>query len=340
MISVSNEMEVDMNKNYGKNGNDVRKSGRSMSWQVVRKDVIKVKKKVLGGSSWPEENDVWRRRVLREEQELKERINALEEQGLLQPDQPNEIPFMSDKGNGEFEQIIEKEKKQKEDRAVWKAYSKRGGISDILMDIRKAIECPSANAFEFDEEEGMYIIFITLNNTYISRLTALCSEVCNECERIRNMEDSDLKKEGDGVQRTYDDLISEKEKLDEEFLSFKQQLEGVWRTPKEEREQELKRLEKKLDSYQKKRDGYISGVKTYQERLSFIEEKYKQQKSYTSQYGALLEELTGLGEIGREEHPFHTLTVSPESKEELEQYMETAYAFSKWALQMIQEYPL
>lgn len=316
-----------MSKNSGKNGNDVKKV-----WERKVNGSVEAVKKALAPAR---DNDERRYRILREE--LKARIDELEKQGLPLPE---EIPFMGDRGDEEFEQIIEKEKKQKEDRAVWKAYSKRGGVSDILTDIRKAVERPSANALEFDEEEGMYIIFITLNNTYISRLTALCSEVCSECERIRNMEESDLKKERDGVQRIYDDLISEKEELDKESLHFKQQLKSSLRIKKGEQEKELKGLEGYLYSYEKKRESYDGRVKTYQERLRFFNEKYRQQKSYTPQYGALLEELTVLGEISREEHPFHTLTISPERKEELEQYMETAYAFSKWALQMIQKYPL
>lgn len=318
-----------MNK---KNGNDGKKSGRSKAWE----DVKDAKKKVVGilsqALSQAGDNDERKHRALREE--LEARINVLEEQKLPLPE---ETPFMSDR---EFEQIIEKEKKQKEDQAVWKAYSKRGGISDILTDIRKAVEHPSANAFEFDEEEGMYIIFITLNNTYISRLTTLCNGVCSECEQIRNMEDSELKEERDGFQEIYKNLISEKGNLDKKLPDFQKQLKSVLHTQKEEREKALKRLEENLNSYEKKRECCAGGIKTYQERLRFFNEKCGQQKSYIPQYGALLGELVELGKISSKEHPFHVLTISPERKEELEQYMETAYAFSKWALQLIQEYPL
>lgn len=51
------------------------------------------------------------------------------------------------------------------DRAIWKVYSKRGGVYDALQDFCKAVKKPSSNAFDYDEEEGTYIICITLYNT-------------------------------------------------------------------------------------------------------------------------------------------------------------------------------
>lgn len=61
---------------------------------------------------------------------------------------------------------------REKDRAIWKSYSKRGGIHDALQDFCKAVRRPSANAFDYDEEEGTYIICITLYNTIWSRMDA------------------------------------------------------------------------------------------------------------------------------------------------------------------------
>lgn len=54
---------------------------------------------------------------------------------------------------------------REKDRAIWKSYSKRGGIHDALQDFCKAVRQPSANAYDYDEEEKTYIICITLYNT-------------------------------------------------------------------------------------------------------------------------------------------------------------------------------
>ena len=54
---------------------------------------------------------------------------------------------------------------REKDRAIWKSYSKRGGIHDALQDFCKAVRRPSANAFDYDEEDRTYIICITLYNT-------------------------------------------------------------------------------------------------------------------------------------------------------------------------------
>lgn len=61
---------------------------------------------------------------------------------------------------------------REKDRAIWRSYSKRGGIHDSLQDFCKAIKRPSANAFEYDEEENTYIICITLYNTIWMRMKA------------------------------------------------------------------------------------------------------------------------------------------------------------------------
>lgn len=61
---------------------------------------------------------------------------------------------------------------REKDRAIWKSYSKRGGIHDALQDFCKAVNRPSANAFNYDEEENTYIICITLYNTIWMRMDA------------------------------------------------------------------------------------------------------------------------------------------------------------------------
>lgn len=62
--------------------------------------------------------------------------------------------------------------KREKDRAIWKFYSKRGGIHDAFQDFCRAVKRPSANAFDYDEEEKTYIICITLYNTIWMRMKA------------------------------------------------------------------------------------------------------------------------------------------------------------------------
>lgn len=61
---------------------------------------------------------------------------------------------------------------REKDQTIWKAYSKRGGIHDDLQDFCKAVKRPSANAFDYDEEEKTYMICITLYNTIWMRMDA------------------------------------------------------------------------------------------------------------------------------------------------------------------------
>lgn len=272
----------------------------------------------------------------------KELVAKIEKLLDVQIQSPEKSHFMDDEDDGEFAQLIEKEVRQKEDRAIWKEYSKYGGISDTLMNIKKSVENPSVNAFEFDEDEGMYIIFITLNNTYISRLTALCSEMCNKCNQIEKnkMEDSELNEKRKQLLEIYETLCSDRKELSEKPESFQQQYKTISSVKRDAPEKELRKLESDLDSYEEKRKDYDDKVKAYQERLAFFEEKCEQQKSYEFKYGALLEKLTELGKICEEAHPFHMLTISPKGEEKLGLYMDTAHKFNKWTQNIATEYPL
>lgn len=58
------------------------------------------------------------------------------------------------------------------DKAIWKAYSKRGGFYDSLRDFCQAVKKPSANALDYDEQEGTYMLCITLYNTIWRRMKA------------------------------------------------------------------------------------------------------------------------------------------------------------------------
>lgn len=285
-----------------------------------------------GSSILSPEEDKTARRCRNLRVELNARISRLEKQKLQSP---KEITVQ------EFEQIMEKEAKQKEDRVIWRTYSKYGGIGDVLTDIRKAVERPSSNAFEFDEEEGAYIIFITLNNTCISRMTALCSEMRSECGRTGEMECSELQKKRETLQKTYHELRFKMDKLSPK--SFSEQWEkalGVkWGKP-EEVLRELKKAEKALDSYEQEIKDYGDNVKAYEEQLAFFIKECEQQRAYVPRYGALFEELTKLEEISKEEHPFHMLTISPEGETELGRYMEMAREFNKWTLHITEEYPV
>ena len=83
-------------------------------------------------------------------EELERMINNLVEEQIAPPEEGS-LLIMNLEDDEEFKKIFEKEVEQKKDQTVWKAYSKRGGISDTLADIKRAVDHPAANAFEFDE---------------------------------------------------------------------------------------------------------------------------------------------------------------------------------------------
>ncbi len=61
---------------------------------------------------------------------------------------------------------------REKDGVIWKAFSKRGGFHDVLQNFCQAVRKPSVNAFEYDEDEGTYVICILLYNTIWMQLNA------------------------------------------------------------------------------------------------------------------------------------------------------------------------
>lgn len=301
-------------------------------------------------------------------EELERMINNLVEEQIAPPEEGS-LLIMNLEDDEEFKKIFEKEVEQKKDQTVWKAYSKRGGISDTLADIKRAVDHPAANAFEFDEEEGMYIIFITINNTCISRLTDLCREMCDEYEQIekRQMEDSGLWKKKKALIEERKELPRDREDLlrdREDLLGDREELWNKYVLPKSSTpvlddrcqpknksnveqwnkfEEKLQKTKEDLSKYEAKRKDYkaaIDAYDAYQEKLHFFKKEYEQLESYKPKYDTLYKELTELGQICSKNHDFYRLTVSPEGKEELEKYMDKAKEFCKWISDMMKLYPL
>lgn len=73
--------------------------------------------------------------------------------------------------NGETDrQIATGALKIEKDRIIWKAYSERGGIFDMLKSFNNSVFKPAINATDYDDEENTYMICITLYNSTVLRI--------------------------------------------------------------------------------------------------------------------------------------------------------------------------
>ena len=135
--------------------------------------------------------------VLRKiKKQLCELEKMLKEADLEQPPKP------FDYGGDEaalLNKLSESEKNRRNDLIIWKHYSKTGGIYDMLTDLETAVKKPAVNAFDFDEDENTYIIFITVNNSILSHLKTLWGKMEKELgedeEKKEEMEEREDDKE-------------------------------------------------------------------------------------------------------------------------------------------------
>lgn len=286
--------------------------------------------------------------------ELQDNIKKLifknERMQLRKPDGP-----VCDNGSERLN-IIKKEEEQIRDRIIWKAYSKRGGLYDVLTDIENTIEHPSANAFCFDEEEGHFIIFIAVHNTYIKRIESLYDELCDEYRSAHESERQGLCAEMERLQKQSDILHKQYNSLDEQPNQLRKEYDGLQKkcsrvTPQEflqvlvrgeneKKEEELKSLESQLISRLMKKEQYNRDVEAYNKRLKEFREKCDFQKAYTPKYALLFKMLKKLCEVQHDDNAFHALTISPTREEGIEGYMERAHAFCTQISHVKNEYPL
>ena len=256
----------------------------------------------------------------------------------------------------EFMNIIKKEEEQIRDRIIWKAYSKHGGLYDMLTDIENTVEHPSANAFCFDEEEGHFIIFIAFYNTYIKRMESLYDELCDEYRSAHESERQGLSAEMEGMQKQFDSLQKQYNSLCEPPNLFRKQynelqkkysrvsshdlFQSISGGTKEIKEKELKLLESQLISRLMKKEQYNRDVEDYNKWLKECREKCDFQKVYTPKYALLFEMLKKLCELQNDDNAFHALTISPTPEEGIEGYMERAHAFCTQISHIKNKYPL
>ncbi|MCC2816928.1 hypothetical protein LK537_06425 [Lachnoclostridium pacaense] len=294
---------------------------------------------------------VQKNRSLQELQEdIKDSILENERKELRKPDGP-----VCDDESG-FLNIIRKEEEQSRDRIIWKAYSKHGGLYDILTDIENIIEHPSANAFSFDEEEGHFIIFIAFYNTHIKRMESLYDEMCDGYRSAHESgrqglcrEMGELQKLYDGLQKQYDNLVDEPNQFRKQYNEIQKRhsrvppldlLQAISRGPKEKKEEELKSLGNQLKSRLMQKEQYNSKVEAYNRRFKEFREKCDFQKAYTPKYTLLYEMLKQLCEVQNDDNVFHALTISPAQEGELEGYMEMARAYCRQISHIKNSYPL
>ncbi len=67
-------------------------------------------------------------------------------------------------------QIADGALKIEKDRIIWKAYSERGGVYDMLKSFNNSVFKPAINATDYDDDENTYMICITLYNSIVLRI--------------------------------------------------------------------------------------------------------------------------------------------------------------------------
>lgn len=252
--------------------------------------------------------------------------------------------------------IIKKEEEQIRDRIIWKAYSKHGGLYDMLTDIENTIERPSANAFSFDEEEGHFIVFIAFYNTCIKRMESLYDELCDEYRSAHESERrglcvimGELKKQYDSLQKQFDSLVEQPNLLRQQYnelqrlysrVSPRDWLQLMNGDTKEKKEEELKSFEGQLIFKLMKKEQYNRDVEAYNKRLKEFREKCDFQKAYIPKYDLLYEMLKKLCDVQNDDNAFHALTISPTREEGIEGYLEVAHAFCSQISHIRKNYPL
>lgn len=145
--------------------------------------------------------------------------------------------------------LLENEKHTREDSIIWKYFSKIGGIYDTLKKLESAVEKPAINAFDFDEEENTYMIFITVTNSILYLFKELCVSMNKELDS-----------------ETDESIETEWKILNEECCN----LTKAYNTIKAEIDSDVKKIDADISKYykiprdtpNKKRDIPISDNKT------------------------------------------------------------------------------
>lgn len=259
--------------------------------------------------------------------------------------------------DGDFSEIEKKEEQQRQDKIIWKTYSKRGGIYDKLEEIKQFIDHPSINAFDFDEEEGCYMVFITINNTLLGRVKRLCDDMREQLECGHKTECRGLPEEMKLLEKKFRELEGQKKAISgkENTESFREERREILRimqksswevllkgqeTGRQKVEQALADFSKRMDRYERKLDKLNENVEAYEHQLEDFKDECEFQKSYAPKYMALYELLGELRESVNAGGEYHILTISPSGKEELDRYMNTAEKFGMYVLKIIEKYPL
>ncbi len=122
------------------------------------------------------------------------------------------------------ESILENEERIRIDSIVWEYYSKTGGIYDTLKKLESAVEKPAINAFDFDEEENTYIIFITVTNSILYLFKDFCvsmdKELNSETDESIETEFETLKKEFENIKKLYDVIQSLAKNINADIINY------------------------------------------------------------------------------------------------------------------------
>lgn len=175
--------------------------------------------------------------------EIKEIIKQIEEKfselsALGEIDEPWD-GFQRENANAFLDDFAKRERERKDDLLIWKYYSRTGGIYDMLRNFETAVTKPAVNAFDFDEEEKCYYIFIAINNSLLSRLNEQIRNLqehlpeppsCNNVNGDTSTEASELLSSYNSVGQSLERIKSQKE-WKRKFNEYKDEYRRLTKTP-------------------------------------------------------------------------------------------------------------
>lgn len=254
----------------------------------------------------------------------------------------------------DFDKVLAQAKRStvfiEKDRTLWESYSKQGGIYDILKKIENATTMPSANAFDFDEDEGCYIIFLTIHNTLLIRFMAQLADLQQDYAAPYDSELSQT--ESELLNRRKCLLEDQKRVIKPKSQTFRKELELTRKrlsSPDSpgrgyDRETTLAALLQKVKGVwremQEQAMVFDSQVQQYCADCEAFAASVRYQADYVQKYDVLytaLEELCR--EIG-ENGVLCRLSEPPTDEASLAAYMDTAKSFCERAATITRQYPL
>lgn len=259
------------------------------------------------------------------------------------------------------EKLADCERAQKKDLLIWKSYSQTGGIYDLLCSFETAVKKPAVNAFDFDEDEKCYFIFITLNKSLLSRLNEHVYHLQKQLSETSSYSNTDGEAIGEAKALLslfnsvthFRERIRNQEEWENRFTEYEKEYLHLSKGPAqnvkpkghltshgENEEKLLEKVSLLLKTMRSELNNYKQGVEKYNSQRCYFASRYGTLHLYVAKYTSLYEAIDLLCSMTKESGELHGLARSPSMEDGVDAYMQLAEAFCKKAAEITKEYPL